>query len=314
MLLLTFGSAQAKTVEEVTETEFTIKGTLDSARQKILVTIWRDDQRTNAPFLVLNHGRDGSKLKGYKRVRFSKASRQLVKLGFAVLVPTRCGYGETGGPDLEYTSFATGNFEPCFEAAADQGEEVVKLARSLPFVNPDRGVLMGVSYGGAMVVAMGARNLPGIKAIFNVAGGGGGDIQRAKGQPYHPHNMEQLFAKYGQTSRVPSLWLCAENDELFGKDAPRQWYRAFADAGGVAKFIMLPPRGEFGHALLAKDFDHTMTIFEQFIGELGILGSIPARAKARPPPPSFHPARAARWPQASFSSLAGWRFRPRTTP
>jgi hypothetical protein len=56
----------------------------------------------NAPYLVLNHGRPANgNLAGMQRQRYSDNSRYFVSLGFVVLVPTRVGYGESGGPDVE---------------------------------------------------------------------------------------------------------------------------------------------------------------------------------------------------------------------
>lgn len=72
--------------------------------QKMRVTIWRDDANpAPAPILVLNHGRaaEAAGRANLGRARFTVASRFFVRYGFVVAVPTRVGYGVTGGDDLE---------------------------------------------------------------------------------------------------------------------------------------------------------------------------------------------------------------------
>ena len=70
--------------------------------QAIKVTVFRDDTRAVAPYLVLNHGRSPSpqEFADMKRQRYSGNSKYFVSKGFVVLVPTRVGYGDSGGPDV----------------------------------------------------------------------------------------------------------------------------------------------------------------------------------------------------------------------
>src|SRR4051812_2192481 len=146
--------------------------------QPIKLTVFRDDERPRSPFLVLNHGRPAKAADFVKlgRVRYSDNAKYFVSKGFAVFVPTRLGYGETGGEDMEYSGGCTSkNYPPAYEAAAQQSLKVVEYARSRPYVNADRGLLVGQSMGGATTVALAAKNPPGVVAGVNFAGGGGGD-------------------------------------------------------------------------------------------------------------------------------------------
>ena len=74
-------------------------------QQQITVTIFRDDAREKSPFLVLNHGRAGTAAERLQlgRVRYTANSEYFASAGFAVFVPTRVGYGVSGGPDVEDT-------------------------------------------------------------------------------------------------------------------------------------------------------------------------------------------------------------------
>jgi len=79
-----------------------------------------------------------------KRQRFAANSRYLVFLGFVVLVPTPVGYGESGGPDVEYSGTCSGkNYPPVYAEAADQTVAVLNYSRTLPFVDLTRGIVVG---------------------------------------------------------------------------------------------------------------------------------------------------------------------------
>ena len=96
-------SARANVVEEVIEVPMSFK-TLHWGEftQNIKVTVFRDTQREKSPYLLLNHGRPvASERFKFTRSRYLSSSRYFVSLGFAVFVPTRVGYGVTGGPDME---------------------------------------------------------------------------------------------------------------------------------------------------------------------------------------------------------------------
>jgi len=95
--------ATAEIVEDVTELPVQVTDIDGEAvRQTIKVTYWSDNARANSPFLILNHGRAGREDARIRlgRARFSDNARYFVSMGFTVLIPTRVGYGVTGGPDV----------------------------------------------------------------------------------------------------------------------------------------------------------------------------------------------------------------------
>jgi hypothetical protein len=59
------------------------------------------------------------------------------------------------------------------------------------------------------------------------------------------------FAAFGKTSRIPMLWVYADNDLFFGPQLAQQMHQAFAAAGGQAELVMHPAFGKDGHALFA---------------------------------------------------------------
>ena len=273
-LLLAFSLSllQSAIIEDIVELQVPVKTTFSTSTEKITVTIWHDDTKTNTPFVLINHGRSASEREKFGRGRYVKESQRLVELGFTVLVPTRIGYGVSGGPDLEYTptKFSRANYEPAFEVMATEGVHVVKLARTLPYVNPQNGALIGISYGGAMVIAMSTKNIPGIKAILNLSGGVGGDPIKNPENPIDPQNTEDIFRAYGKLAKIPTVWVYAKNDEYWGKELPIKWFKAFAEGGSTTVMYHLGT-STAGHSVFRKDFDTWFPIFTKMAKDNNIL-------------------------------------------
>src|SRR4051794_26676925 len=68
-------------------------------RDLIDVTVFRPDGRGPFPLVVLSHGspRSAGERRTDGRQRMVAQSRPFLAMGFAVVVPTRRGYGESGG-------------------------------------------------------------------------------------------------------------------------------------------------------------------------------------------------------------------------
>jgi dienelactone hydrolase len=266
-VLLTADEAWSAPIEEVVELPVEVHDNDDRlVSHRMTVTIFRDGTRAPSPFLILNHGRVGDRLARDRlgRVTYESNARYLVALGFAAFVPTRVGYGVTGGPDVERAGgcpdkigapVTTKRYAPVFAAAAEQVLRAIAHARSLPYVDPERGVVMGQSFGGATYIAVAARQVPGVLAAVNFAGGGGGRTLTHPRQPCRPDLLTELFRSYGARARIPTLWLYSDNDQHFGRDLPRIWFKAFTDAGGQGQFVALPSYRDDGHG----SFTHNPT-------------------------------------------------------
>lgn len=221
------------------------------------VTVFRDDAAgAPRPVAVVDHGRSAEAQERVTmgRARFPVAARWLVQMGFVVAVPTRIGYGVTGGDDAEDTPgpCEARNFGPGLTAAAEQTLAVLKAMRERSDVRSDRAIVIGVSFGGATAVAVAALAPPGVDAAINFAGGAGGNPKLRPGRPCSAHLMERLFAEYGRRARMPTLWIYAENDRFFGPEHPKTWFDAFRKAGGNGEFVQLPPTGEDGHRVFVE--------------------------------------------------------------
>ncbi|MEO5671988.1 MAG: alpha/beta fold hydrolase [Ramlibacter sp.] len=253
-LLLPSMAALAALREEQMDVPVAVHDSFGKLIQRtIKVTVFSDDTNPKpAPVLVLNHGRAGEPQERVDlgRARYLETSQFLVQRGFIVVVPTRIGYGVTGGEDVEDSDACDRkNYPPGFQAAAQQILAALEAVRKRPDAAKNRAVVMGQSYGGAAAVAVAALNPPGVVAGINFAGGGGGNPKGRAQRPCSPHRLERMFRDYGSTARVPMLWIYTENDMYFGPKYPRDWHEAYVKAGGVAEFLQLPPYGDDGHRL-----------------------------------------------------------------
>lgn len=241
--------------------------------QTIKVTVFWDDANPRpAPVMVLNHGRSAEAVERAEmgRARYLKSSRYFVAQGFIVAVPTRIGYGVTGGEDVEDSGGCSAKrYEPGYAAALAQTEAVLGAVRSRPGVDRDRAVIVGQSFGGTTAIAAAARNLPGVVAAINFAGGGGGNPKTQPRRPCAPQRLERLFGQYGATARIPTLWIYTENDQYLGAVHPREWFEAFKAAGGMGEFEQFPPQGEDGHALFVQHPETWQPRVRAFLAQVG---------------------------------------------
>jgi dienelactone hydrolase len=262
-------SVSAKVVQEAIELPVEVTDIHGQVvRHRIKVTIVRDDAKTNSPFLVLNHGRGATREINAARsvASFGANARYFVAKGFAVFMPLRVGYGETGGQDVEFSGKCDArNYPPVYEAAAAQTVKVIDYAKTLPYIDRANGLVIGQSFGGATAIAMAAKSMEGVRAAINFAGGGGGRPKTYPEQPCSVDRMTALFASYGAAAKIPTLWLYSENDKYWGAEIPRTWFDAFVARGGNGRFVKLPPYKDDGHPIFTGNPGAWKPAFEDFL-------------------------------------------------
>jgi dienelactone hydrolase len=224
---------------------------------EFVVTVFEDDavKPETKPLAIVLHGRaaDATKRAAMGRATYRANAQWLAELGFVVAVPTRIGYGVTGGEDVEDSGNCNGkNYPPAYQAAADQTLVVLRHMQQRPDVEKNRTVVIGQSFGGTTAITLAAMNPPGLKATVNFAGGGGGNPATQPKQPCAAYRLEQMFSNYGKTGRIPTLWVYTENDQWMGSEYPMQWHRAYVSAGGAAEFVQFGPNGKDGHGLFTQ--------------------------------------------------------------
>jgi dienelactone hydrolase len=233
------------------------------------VTVFRPEGKGPFPLAVINHGspRLAADRRADGRQRFEAQSRELARRGFIVAVPTRRGYGDSGGEWAE-------GFGPCrnpdyfgsgLESARDVRAAIAEMKRD-PDVDGARVLLVGQSAGGWAVLAAASQPLEGLVGVINFAGGRGSP---RPGEVCNDARLVEDAGRYGATSRVPQLWLYAANDSYFSPDVVRRMHESFTRAGGKASLRQLPPFGSDGHALFARGTREWLPQVEPFLAELG---------------------------------------------
>ena len=143
--------------------------------------------------------------------------------GFIVAVPTRVGYGVTGGEDVEDSGPCDRtDYPPAYATGADETLAVLEAVRQRSNVSTDRAIVMGQSFGGTIAVAIAAMKVSGVQATINFAGGGG-IPGRARG-PVRATAVEAAVRRLQQTARIPTLWIYTENDRYMGAKLPKVWF------------------------------------------------------------------------------------------
>jgi dienelactone hydrolase len=235
-------------------TEAVMKATIASflERESIVVTVHKPEGSGPFPLLVLSHGspRSADDRLTFGRARLVGQSRPFVEMGFAVLVPTRRGYGESGGRWAEgYGSC----FDPDYYAAgletARDLRAAVDAVRAEPWADTSRIVLAGQSAGGFGSVAAASGEFKGVRAVINFAGGRG---SQGPDNVCHDARLVDAMERYGKSVRVPTLWLYSENDRFFGPRLAQRMHAAFVKSGGKAEFVQVPPTGLDGHGYFMR--------------------------------------------------------------
>ena len=241
----------------------------------LVVTSYKPNGSGPFPILILNHGRSGTDRSQPVRFRYTQQARFFVKLGFAVFVPTRIGYGAQGiEPDPEYSGDCNKkNYAPMAEAASKQVLAALAFAKQQGHTDPKRVVVVGQSVGGYTAIATAAKNPDGLVAAINFAGGSGGNPQTRPGDPCEGFKLEKIYAEFGAKSKVPTLWIYTENDQYFGPKYSQAWHQAFVKAGGLAEFNLLPAFAADGHTLFTAGMPLWEPVVTKFLQAQGFAAS-----------------------------------------
>jgi pimeloyl-ACP methyl ester carboxylesterase len=238
----------------------------------IEVTVFKPEGAGPFPVLVLSHGspRSAEARRAGGRQRMAAQSERFVAMGFAVLVPTRRGYGGSGGEWAE--AYGRCNAPDYYTAGMETARDLraaVDAVRGEPWADSGRVVLAGQSAGGFGSVAAASGAFAGLVGVVNFAGGRG---SLAPGQVCGEAQLIEAMARYGSGARVPELWIYSRNDQFFGPELARRMHAAFTGAGGSAEFVEAPPVGLDGHGYFARAMDDWAPRVEGFLARIGARG------------------------------------------
>lgn len=270
--------------------------TLADGRQVRLETmVLRPDRPGRMPLVVLVHGNRYATEATMGAIYAAQAPADMrlpavafATHGYAVVSIMRQGFGQSDGPFREFATdtCATRDYRKQARLAAEDVTAAVNALREQPWVDPQKVTLLGHSTGGVAVIAAAASNPPGVVAVLNITGVNGGD---ADNHICNPDGLAGDFASFGQTARIPSLWLYVENDLLVGPRLGRSLFEAYSAAGAPAEWQLLPPIGGDGHDILFTSPQSWWPAVEGFLAQHDLptetVVSLPPLAALPPPVP-----------------------------
>ena len=206
------------------------------------------------PVLVFNHGDaevGTTAVRNKSRIRDLRVAREFLQLGMAVLMPARRGVGMSEGTIP--TGFSKSDADPTYKARVQSEDILPALAwlKSRPDLDASRIVLSGQSAGGYSTMYLASQNLAGLVGAIDFSGGRN-DITSGSGPSHLNPMMVSGFAEFGKTTRVPTLWIFAENDSRYTANTIRASHEAFQAAGGKARLLLSPPIEGDGHFIYHK--------------------------------------------------------------
>ena len=248
-------------------------------RQNIVVTVLRDDSHQRGPVALLAHGRPVTPQDRARmgQVKYPGNALWLAEQGFVVVVPTRIGYGVSGGPDLDASGDCLDkNYLNALSGAVSQYRQVLVTMARQAYVDPGHSIIIGESFGGLVAIALASENgITGLKGVVNMAGGDGGDYSHLD-QPCAPDRLANSLAALGKKNRLPTLWMYSLNDRFWGPLYPQQWFQAFTAAGGRGEFVQMPADKNNGHFIFNRNVLAWHADMERF---LSAVAANPATAR-----------------------------------
>lgn len=206
-------------------------------------TVFKPEGTGPFPVVIINHGKSlgNNRLQG--RERAIVATRQFMQRGYAVVLPMRQGFSNSGGAAVGEGCNIAGNGE----AQADDIKAVMTWVVQQPWVDPQRMIMLGQSHGGLTTLAYAQDPQPGIKFVVNFAGG----LKYTQGCQWELA-LKDAFQAYGKKVKVDSLWFYGANDSFFPPEVIKPAHQAYVDAGGKAEMMAFGVFGADAHGMFAS--------------------------------------------------------------
>ena len=228
-----------------------ISGSRGGASVELEAMVVRPDDALPHPLAVLNHGSPRSPDDRPTMTPYSLWAQAVAfaRRGWVAVAFMRRGYGRSGGEWAEtYGSCSNPDYVTAGRAGANDIAAVAKFMMTEPYVSKDKWISVGHSAGAFATVALTADPPPGLTAAISFAPGRGSTSPDAV---CGEQQLVSAFAQYGRTSRVPLLWVSADNNHFFGPRLVPRLTGAFSKAGGNLTYIKAPSFGSDGHQLFS---------------------------------------------------------------
>ena len=223
------------------------------------------------PVAIITHGqnRDAVAREQLTAQGWLRPAREFARRGYLAVVVVRRGFGKSEGKQPFNLRGCRDGFGAVLNEQADDIEAAIENIKTRHDADPQNMVIVGASVGGAVVLDVSARRIEGIRAAINLSGG----VRPVDNTVCDIEDLLPVFAKLGETSRIPTLWLYAANDSFFSPTLVRRLHEAFVASGGLTEFHMFEPIGNDGHNLLfnREGVTHSLPAIDGFLRKYRLL-------------------------------------------
>jgi dienelactone hydrolase len=236
----------------------------DGQRIQLETTIFKPDGDGPFPLAIINHAKSkGLKPRNHERARYLAATREFIRRGYVVALPMRQGFSKSTGSYVDTEC----NIEWDGQIQAGNVVGIINYLKRKPYVDKDRIIVVGYSSGGLVALATGARNIPGVHGLINFAGG-----IRVNECDDWVGSLVWAVTRYARHTRVPSLWLYGENDNVFPPYVVDRMYQRYTQAGGMATLVRFGKFGDDAHLMFgtADGLPIWLPDVEKFLQSLGL--------------------------------------------
>ena len=232
----------------------------------------RPDDGQAHPLAVLNHGspRDSDDRPAMSPYRLWPQAVAFARRGWIAVVAMRRGYGSSQGEWAEgYGSCSEPDYARAGRAGASDIAAVAKYMSGQSYVSKGKWISVGHSAGAFATVALTSEPPHDLAAAIAFAPGRGSTAPDAV---CGEKQLVAAFAGYAKTSRLPLLWVAADNDHFFGPRLVPLLTDAFSKAGGNLTLVKTAAFGDDGHQLFttASGMPIWSPIVDRFLAANGL--------------------------------------------
>ena len=230
---------------------------------RLQTTVFRPNTPGPWPLVVLNHGSLAyPNHHDEPRWRPGGVANFFVKQGYLVIAPMRRGYAGSSGT-FEY------NCNPLEfgDRVADDVEAAIRFYVRRHEAKPGQVLVIGGSQGGWATLAY-ASKYSDARGAINLDGG----VAYPVVQCYTGWQQRLIAAGrvIGGKAKVPTLWMYADDSEIFPPSVSRPFFEAYLGAGARARLVTVPTGG---HSFMWGNHRNEAawrTTVEQFMRDVGL--------------------------------------------
>lgn len=257
-------------VEDEVRIPMNLKSLFGTKTINLSATIYRLNVDQKSPLVVLNHGTPRNPKERKSNIKMRDQSAVFVQKGFVAVVAMRRGYGNSEGEWVESSGKCdNSDYDSVAKEVVKDIHAVVAYMKRKPYVDATRILMVGQSTGGFSSLAYASAHSNELAGVINFAGGKGSM------KPYEVCSPERLIATmghFGETAKIPTLWIYSEKDDFFPPPLPQKMFQAYKSKGGEGKLLVLTSeQTPYGHNLFYRGITMWEPIVDEFLREIHLL-------------------------------------------